>query len=70
MLRKEIGHGHQHICASCGERWGCMDRCLDKCGCIGRPYCMHFYCSKCRDHALVEHYSMVRLPEEVDHAQG
>jgi hypothetical protein len=49
--KRAISHpqlGHSHLCAECGDRWGCMDRCLETCGCLGRPYCPHRRCQRCR----------------------
>lgn len=40
---------HNHVCLDCGERWACVDKCLDQHGCLGRPYCPHRRCGKCRD---------------------
>ena len=54
---------HRHKCAECGERSGlCVGRCLEYCGCIGKPFCVHFHCSRCSDTALVRFYT---VPETV-----
>lgn len=58
---------HCHTCFSCGARSGpCVDRCLDRCGCSGKPRCPHFPCTKCRDTAPVTHYHALPLPWEVE----
>lgn len=56
---------HVHACPSCGERSGpCVDRCLERCGCIGKPRCPHFYCPRCRDSVEVPYFRMVVLEGE------
>ena len=50
-MERTVAHrpiAHRHKCCDCGERWGCLDKCLAGCGCLGRPYCMHYRCHACR----------------------
>lgn len=54
---------HKHGCPSCGEGWYCASTCLERCGCLGKPKCPHFYCNRCegyRPEPQLEHF--VQLP--------
>lgn len=77
MERFEVRDGkvrlayHRHSCPSCGERSGpCVDSCLERCGCIGKPRCMHFLCPRCRDHAVVQHFHVVVLEDQYEQANS
>lgn len=59
MVEENGNRLHQHSCSSCGQRWYCVKGCLDLCGCIGHPRCMHFPCTKCKSHVGVEHFVTV-----------
>ena len=62
---KEI-QAHRHHCCDCGERWTCTNNCLARCHCLGKPYCMHWHCVRCRERAEVDYYTQpVRVVEAV-----
>lgn len=50
------GEVHIHLCCDCGHKWWCLNDCLAKCGCIGKPHCMHWPCVRCADYSLVRHH--------------